>query len=104
MWLSYCFHSQLCEPFSEVLFDLHLRESKTVLDSGFQTLDSGFQILDFGFQSLAGFRTPKTRIPDSTRKKIRIPAAIGENSLDSDFGLPSMRQLSNEHFKRIKTA
>ena len=21
MWLSYCFHCQLCEPFSEVLFD-----------------------------------------------------------------------------------
>ena len=69
MWLSYCFHSQLCEPFSEVPFDLHLRESMTVLDSG-------FQILDFGFQSLAGFWTPKTRIPDSTRKKLfefRIP-------------------------------
>ena len=25
MWLSYCFHSQLCEPFSEVPFDLPIK-------------------------------------------------------------------------------
>ena len=44
-----------------------VRESKTVLDSGFQAVDSGFQVLDFsfchwnldcGFQSLVGFRIP----------------------------------------------
>ena len=27
----------------------HVRESKTVLDSGFQAVDSGFQILDSSF-------------------------------------------------------
>ena len=71
-----------------------LRESKTVLESGFQAVDSGFQDLDSslcqwnldsGFQSLVGFRTPwpvsripKPRISDSTNKnlpdsRIRIP-------------------------------
>ena len=27
----------------------HVRESKTVLDSGFSPMDFGFQVLDFGF-------------------------------------------------------
>ena len=60
----------------------HVRESKTVLDSGFHITDSGFQVLDSnlcqwnldsGFQSQVGFRIlwavfqiPKPRIPDST--------------------------------------
>ena len=44
---------------------LHVRESKTVLDSGFHTVDSGFQVLDSslcqwnlesGFQLFVGFR------------------------------------------------
>ena len=61
----------------------HVRESKTVLDFGFQVMDSAFQVLDSscqwnfdsGFQSLvwfriylAIFRIPKPRIPDSTNK------------------------------------
>ena len=48
-----------------VFLSLHVRESKTVLDSGFHTVDSGFQVLDSsvchldsGFQSLVGFRIP----------------------------------------------
>ena len=57
---------------------LHVRESKTVLDSGFHTVDSGFQVLDpslcqwnleSGFQlfvgfriHLAGFQSPGLRI------------------------------------------
>ena len=57
-----------------------VRESKTVLDSGFHTMDSGFQIPDSslcrwnlgsGFQSLVEFRIvriQKPRIPDSTAK------------------------------------
>ena len=59
-----------------------LRESKTILDSGFHSVDSGFQVLDSsqwnldsGFQLLVGFRIPwavfripKPRIPDSTSK------------------------------------
>ena len=52
----------------------HVRESKTVLDSGFHTVDSGFQVLDSsicqwnldsGFQSLLVFRIPWAVIPDS---------------------------------------
>ena len=78
--------------FHPAWFDWHLphvRESKTVLDSGFHTVDFGFQVLDSsicqwnlksGFQSLVGFRIlwavfliPKPRIPDSTAKIARIP-------------------------------
>ena len=36
----------------------HVRESMTVLDSGFHTVDSGFRLLDSGFQ-LSGFRIRK---------------------------------------------
>ena len=36
----------------------HVRESMTVLDSGFHAVDSGFLVLDSGFQ-LSGFRIPK---------------------------------------------
>ena len=66
---------------------LHVRESKTFLDSGFQVVDSGFQGLDsrffvsgtwdFGLLELYfGFQSPGT--PYSTGKnfrdsRIRIP-------------------------------
>ena len=62
----------------------HIRESRTVLDSGFHAVDSGFQVLDSslcqwnvdsGFQSLVGFpipwavlRIPKPMVPDSVSK------------------------------------
>ena len=36
----------------------HVRESMTVLDSGFRPVDSGFRVLDSGFQ-FSGFRIPK---------------------------------------------
>ena len=36
----------------------HVRDSMTVLDSGFHPVDSGFRVLDSGFQ-LSGFRIPK---------------------------------------------
>ena len=36
----------------------HVRESITVLDSGFHPVDSGFRVLDSGFQ-LSRFRIPK---------------------------------------------
>ena len=46
-----------------------VRESKTVLDSGFHTMDSGFRIPDTGFQSLSvelGLWIPGfSGIPDS---------------------------------------
>ena len=64
----------------------HVRESNTVLDSGFHAMDSGFQVLDFSLckwnlnsrlQSLVGFRItwavfriPKPRITDSTSKNL----------------------------------
>ena len=64
-------------------FSPHVKESRTVLDSGFHSVDSGFQVLDSsicswkldsGFQSLVGFRIPKPRIPDSILiKSFRIP-------------------------------
>ena len=41
-----------------ILLSPHVRESMTVLDSGFATVDSGFRLLDSGFQ-LSGFRIPK---------------------------------------------
>ena len=36
----------------------HVRESRTVLDSGFHDVDSGFRVLDSGFQH-SGFQIPK---------------------------------------------
>ena len=66
---------------SRGLISPHIRESKTVLDSGFHAIDCGFQVLDFslcqqnldsGFQSLvgsgflevySGFQSPRFRIP-----------------------------------------
>ena len=39
-------------------FSPHVRESRTVLDSGFHAVDSGFRGLDSGFQH-SGFRIPK---------------------------------------------
>ena len=60
----------------------HVRESKIVLDSGFQVLDSSFcqWNLGSGFRSFVGFRIPwvifgipKPRISDSTSEIFRIP-------------------------------
>ena len=66
----------------------HVRDSKTVLNSGLQAVDSRFQVMDSGFfvdgtwimagfQSLVGFRIPwavfwilKPRIWDSTSKNV----------------------------------
>ena len=81
--LAPCLHNF---PFAQYLylFAPNVRESKTVLDSGFYFVDSRFLVLDFslcrwdldsGFQSLVWFpipygvfQIPKPRIPDSTRK------------------------------------
>ena len=37
------------DPFKKFDFSPHVRESMTVLDSGFHAVDSGLQVLDFGF-------------------------------------------------------
>ena len=56
-----------------------VRESKTVLDSGFHVMDSGFRIPDSN-RSLAGsriywalYRILKLKIPDSIGKNSLIP-------------------------------
>ena len=57
----------------------HVRESKTVLDSGFHAVDSGFKVLDSrSFSVEFRFRIPKCRLLDSSCKNfsdsgIRIP-------------------------------
>ena len=59
-----------------------VRESKTVLGSGFLAVDSGFRILSqwnfhSGYQSLVGFRTPwaVSRIPQAKFPAFQIPQA-----------------------------
>ena len=75
----------------------HVRESKTVLDSGFHTVDSSLcqWNLDSGFHSLVGFRIPgavfwipNSRIPHSTSKifsQFRIPEAKISRIPESEF-------------------
>ena len=49
---------QLHKHDKNVHISSHVRESITVLDSGFHAVDSGFQLLDSGFQH-SGFRIPE---------------------------------------------
>ena len=57
----------------------HVRETKTVLDSGFHAVDSGFQSLDsrsFSVELGSGFQGPGFRIPHEKNfpdSGIRIP-------------------------------
>ena len=67
----------------------HVRESKTVLDSGYHAVDSGFQVLDSGFflSVELGFLIPIfSGIPDSLSC---IPDSAAQDSafqvLDSGF-------------------
>ena len=57
-----------------------VRDSKTVLDSGFHAMNSGFQVLDSRFQLLVGFRIPWTVFHIS---KPRILNSASKNFLDS---------------------
>ena len=51
---------------------LHVRESKTVLDSGFRAVDFGFKVLDSGFLELySGFQSPGFWIPEAKISWIR---------------------------------
>ena len=75
----------------------HVRESKTVLDSGFHTVDSSLcqWNLDSGFHLLVGFQIPEavfwipnSRIPHSTSKifpQFRIPEAKISQIPESKF-------------------
>ena len=75
----------------------HVRESKTVLDSGFHTVDSSLcqWNLDSGFHLLVGFQIPgavfwipNSRIPHSTSKifpQFRIPEAKISRIPGSEF-------------------
>ena len=66
---------------------LHVRETKTVLDSGFLVVDFGSRVLDSGFykmraiQSLVGFRIPCAVFRNL---KLKIPDSRGKNSWISD--------------------
>ena len=49
-----------------IIVSPHIRESKTVVDSGFQAVNSGFQMLDSSLSVELGFRIPiVSRILDS---------------------------------------
>ena len=50
--------SFFAKPATKSFQSPHVRDSRTVLDSGFHAVDSGFRVLDSGFQH-SGFRIPK---------------------------------------------
>ena len=75
------------EQHQTTIFSPHVRESKTVLDSGFHAMDSGFQVMDSRISNdriwcpevPAGFwipydvfRVPKPRILESTKKNFSV--------------------------------
>ena len=77
----------------------HVRQSKTVLDSGIHSqvlnsslcqwnLDSGFQLLVEFRIPWAVFRIPKSRIWDATRKFSLIPNSTSKNFPDSGIPIP----------------
>ena len=77
----------------------HIRESKTVLDSGFHAVDSRFQVLDSslcqwnldsGFQSLEEFRIPLAHFPSFLIPRAKI-------SCIPESGIPYMVQALNVH-------
>ena len=45
-----------------IVVSSHVRESKTVLDSGFQAANSGFQMLDSSLSVELGFWIPKAKV------------------------------------------
>ena len=57
-------HSLPPSPVPPPLPILHVRESKTVLDSGFRAVDFGFKVLDSGF-FVSGIPDSLSCIPDS---------------------------------------
>ena len=75
------------EQHQTTVFSPHVRESKTVLDSGFHAMDSGFQVMDSRISGTLGhqilslvrfwipydvFRVPKPRILESTSKNFSV--------------------------------
>ena len=87
----------------------HVRESKTVLNSGFQVLDSRFFVSRYwlGFQSslelqipCAVFRIPKPRIPDSKSEDSGFWIPQAEFSWILETGYSYMKRwLNNNWFK-----
>ena len=74
----------------------YVRESKTVLDSGFHSVDSGFQLLDsrsfsmelgFRISIVSGIPNSYSCIPDS---KAKIPDSTGKNFQDSGFHMQTL--------------
>ena len=70
----------------------HVRESKTLLESGFHAVDSGFQLQDSRLELLVGFRisTPVFRIP-----RPMIPDSTSKNCQDSGFQMQKFPRFRN---------
>ena len=77
----------------EIAVSLHVRESKTVLDSGFHAVDSGFQLLDStSFSVELGFRIPNL-YSGLEGPGFQIPQA--KRFLDSGFQVQKFAGLRN---------
>ena len=82
-----------------------VRESKTVLDSGFLAVDPGFWILcqwNFlsGFQTLVVLRIPWviSRIPEVKFPGFRIPQAKSSRTLDSTSKISRIQDSTSKNF------
>ena len=71
---------------------LHVRESKTVLDSGFHAVDSGFQVLD------SRFFVSGTWIPDS--KQLLDEVFVISRIIKVEVGVISRSQRLSDNFPR----
>ena len=110
------FHISESSQAALILYLPHVRESKTVLDSGFHTLDSGFQVLDssllsaelgFWIPIVSGISDSLSCIPDSKTQNsgflelysgfqnpgCRIPHFTSKNFLDSESVFPYQGRL-----------
>ena len=96
-------------PWVTAKISRHVRESKTVLDSGFHAVDSRVQLLDSrSFSVELGFRIPIVSgildfygcIPDSKAQGFRIPQA--KFSKIAESGFPYMgRKIHTGHMDTV---
>lgn len=79
--------------YTSVVLNLpHVKESKSLLDSGFRTVDSGFQRLDSGFH-VCGSRFHTLQIPGLLDSGFHKRLDSGFQKLDSGFQSPGFRIL-----------